>query len=227
VRKFHSGEAKEHKRPRALILLDGHSSRFVPDLWEECDDVDIDAFCPTSHSTHLVQALDKYVNSEFKRVLKQNLKAFKMDISEIPLPCLLAAIDDALYCAQRPKIIRESFRNVGLVPFSPAKVLASLLEQCPEPLRNNGFTSTTAFPLANKLLTDRGIREQMAAHLSKRRESGKENEDSDGEDEELKMIREELDWARKTEATIITKNIDALKEETTSGSTEGVLEYEE
>jgi hypothetical protein len=51
---------------RALLIVDGHCSRDIPDVWKEFNDNGVDVFMILPHTSHLVQPLDRNVNREIK-----------------------------------------------------------------------------------------------------------------------------------------------------------------
>jgi hypothetical protein len=53
--------------PHARLFLDGHSTRRLIELWEKAHDLKIDVHIFPSHSSHLIQPLDRAVFGNLKR----------------------------------------------------------------------------------------------------------------------------------------------------------------
>jgi len=51
----------------ALLILDGHSSRHNPDLWEECSRRNVHVLSLPSHTSHVLQPLDRTVLASLKQ----------------------------------------------------------------------------------------------------------------------------------------------------------------
>lgn len=57
----------EGKVPRACLLLDGHSSRRTIEVWKMACELGIDVHIIPSHTSHLIQPLDRCVFASLKR----------------------------------------------------------------------------------------------------------------------------------------------------------------
>jgi hypothetical protein len=53
--------------PRALLFLDGHTTRRIPEIWRKAYECKIDAMIFPSHTSHLLQPLDRNPFSILKR----------------------------------------------------------------------------------------------------------------------------------------------------------------
>jgi hypothetical protein len=51
--------SKSGEIPKAILFLDGHQTRRIPSLWKEAGKLGIDVFVFPSHTTHLIQPLDR------------------------------------------------------------------------------------------------------------------------------------------------------------------------
>jgi hypothetical protein len=116
--------------PRALLLLDGRSTRLAPDVWKAFAAAGIDVVCLPAHTSHLVQPLDRYVNAEFKRQLRRLKRAPGKRQQAVGLPAMLARIALALRRATDSELAAMSFAASGIVPLDPAQVLADLPLDC-------------------------------------------------------------------------------------------------
>jgi hypothetical protein len=150
-----------------LLVVDGHCSRNAPGLWRKFGEAGVDVLCFPAHVTHLIQPLDLYVNSEFKRILQENIKEFTSANTELNIFSLLSAVDDAIYCGERPKLIRKSFSASGVIPFRPSYILEKLPEHCPESFRRRS-KSSSRFSLGNKVLTDSSVVHELYQRAFKR-----------------------------------------------------------
>ncbi|KAK2963615.1 hypothetical protein BLNAU_1180 [Blattamonas nauphoetae] len=54
----------------ALLIFDGHSSRFQPDLWKTLSEQNCDSICLPSNTSSITQPCDRGVNAVFKHHLK-------------------------------------------------------------------------------------------------------------------------------------------------------------
>jgi hypothetical protein len=52
---------------RALLLLDGHSTRLQKGIWEQMKENNVDVLCIPAHTSNFTQPLDQTVNAQFKR----------------------------------------------------------------------------------------------------------------------------------------------------------------
>jgi hypothetical protein len=160
---------------RAIIFLDGHSSRMNPRLWNKCRQAGIDVFCVPSHATHLIQPLDKYPNAQFKRILGSHKlqKQSSQDISSFAT--YIHSVKDSICQALNPRLIQGSFRDTGLCPFNPSCVLAGLPLHCPEQFQPR--RKSTRYTINDKELTDESVLTEMKKHSREDEWSELERED--------------------------------------------------
>ncbi|KAA6393646.1 MAG: hypothetical protein EZS28_010832 [Streblomastix strix] len=57
---------------RSLVMLDGHGSRLCIDVWKKCQENNIDVIGFLSHTTHMIQALDRGINVVYKQELQKH-----------------------------------------------------------------------------------------------------------------------------------------------------------
>lgn len=94
---------------RALLLLDGHSTRLQREIWVELNKKNIDVLCIPAHTSNFTQSLDLCVNGQFKRLLG-NVRGFpKKNEMEKKLKIFVGQVCDSIYDALKPKIVRKGF----------------------------------------------------------------------------------------------------------------------
>ena len=108
---------------RALLLVDGHSSRANPDLLKICRDADIDVMTLVAHASHMMQPLDRGVFLSFKTHLtgKSSYKAQK-NLKKWRKELLLHAIV-AMRTATTPFTVRRAFELSVIFPIDSSKCL--------------------------------------------------------------------------------------------------------
>lgn len=104
------------KNQRALIILDGHSSRKNKTLLSKLYENEIDVLCLPSHSSHFLQPLDVTVNSVF-----QTQRA-KLTNSSDWLE-IMKSTKKSLYFATYEETIKSGFSRTGIYPFDDKKIL--------------------------------------------------------------------------------------------------------
>jgi hypothetical protein len=55
------------KEKRALLIIDGHSTRLQKELWDAAKESSVDVLCIPAHTSNSTQPLDQTVNAQFKR----------------------------------------------------------------------------------------------------------------------------------------------------------------
>jgi hypothetical protein len=106
----------KNENQRALLILDGHSTRQQVEIWEEMKKQNIDAVIIPSHSSNLTQPLDQTVNGNFKRLLEKipSLPKKKKEIEE-NLPQFIANVNDCAQACLSPRCVREGFEKALVV----------------------------------------------------------------------------------------------------------------
>jgi hypothetical protein len=106
---------KNNTSQRVLILLDGHSTRFQVDIWEEMKKENIDALIIPSHSSNHTQPLDQTVNGKFKRLLEEipSLPKKKKEIEQ-NLLTFISNVNDCVQNSLSPKCIRAGFQKAHI-----------------------------------------------------------------------------------------------------------------
>ena len=124
---------------RALLFVDGHSSRANPELLKEFQKEDVDVICIPAHTSHILQPLDCGTNRAFKEMLNKTRQFHGKRLSTIGVKErrkeLLKATRVACVFAFDDDLIRDSFAAAGLWPFDPDRVLhsESILKDPPKP----------------------------------------------------------------------------------------------
>ncbi|KAA6367129.1 MAG: hypothetical protein EZS28_037344, partial [Streblomastix strix] len=117
---------------RCLILIDGLSSRLCVDVQQECSEKQIDVLVPPSHTTHLIQALDRGVNAVFKMEIKKHsvMPKAKRDMQDMILPFVYSVIQ----CIQRTltiTTIQHGFLEAGVVPYDRNRIFSNIPQEPP------------------------------------------------------------------------------------------------
>jgi hypothetical protein len=60
-------KSEDGQIPRARLIMDGHSTRRLKLLWKQAHGLGIDVHILPSHSSHLIQPLDRSVFGNMKR----------------------------------------------------------------------------------------------------------------------------------------------------------------
>jgi hypothetical protein len=92
---------------RALLLLDGHSTRLQQDIWEKLSEDEVDILCIQAHTSNITQSLDLCVNAQFKRLLSDTGPFPKKTEMEKKLKIFVSSVCDKIYLSLQPKFIRK------------------------------------------------------------------------------------------------------------------------
>ena len=108
-----------------LLLLDGHSSHYMPSLIQKAAKEEIIIFCLPPHTTHLLQPLDQTCFSPLKRYWNKECQKYmssnpgrvinRFSFSEI--------FSKSWKKAMIPSTISSGFRATGVYPFNRAAVM--------------------------------------------------------------------------------------------------------
>jgi hypothetical protein len=121
---------RDGSQERALLFMDGHSSRLQRTVWEKAASMGIDVCILPSHTSHVLQPLDNGVNAKFKSLLASVVSLpKKRRIGEDLLPWL-ESVEDAIEGSLTRKLIRHSFAVTGLFPLLPEVVLSKVPTMC-------------------------------------------------------------------------------------------------
>jgi hypothetical protein len=101
----------------ALLLLDNHSSRIDLPIEDLLYQHNIHIIFIPAHSSHLLQPMDKSVNSVFKSTLAKKYTVDPNDNVPDRREKLLLAVTEALPWAMNKDNIKIGWRKAGLVPF--------------------------------------------------------------------------------------------------------------
>lgn len=112
---------------RALLFIDGHSSRDNDETTALCAQNLIDVVCFLSHSSATCQPLDLGVNGAFKAILSTHYKIREGEDAEERRARLLSVSTMCLASAMTPLYILEGFSKTGIFPFSVEAPLSSEL----------------------------------------------------------------------------------------------------
>lgn len=113
---FLSQRQKTGASHRGLLLIDGHSSRINPKLWETFKNNDIDVMTFVSHSSHILQPLDLCVFGAFKSYLRGGMSALKQLTLGRKRAAVMERAFDSLYHALSPRNVQVGFEKAGVYP---------------------------------------------------------------------------------------------------------------
>jgi hypothetical protein len=136
---------------KALLILDGHSSRNNRQLWELFAANGIDVVVLPAHTSHILQPLDLGPNAAFKRTLEKSPPFLKKRELQTKIGDFIRSLCDAFYSAMTPSIIRHSFNQAGIFSASIEHVLGRCLETLPSSIPPP--KATNRFTLGGKLIT--------------------------------------------------------------------------
>ena len=107
------------KRRPLLLLLDGHSSHFNPDMIKIAAKESIDIFC-LPHSTHVSQPQDKICFSPLKQYWRQQCTQYllKNPHRRLTKYCFSELFCKAWFQAMTPSNAAAGFRATGIFPFN-------------------------------------------------------------------------------------------------------------
>ncbi|KAH7826926.1 uncharacterized protein MONOS_2616 [Monocercomonoides exilis] len=107
-----------------LLFMDSLAAHLSRNIIQCAKDNSIDLCFPPSHTSHLVQPLDLYVNANFKNSLRiTDYETHEPNASSARRNFVLK-LRTALHAAFSPSTITASFRDAGIWPFNPDIVLS-------------------------------------------------------------------------------------------------------
>ncbi|KAK2954762.1 hypothetical protein BLNAU_10247 [Blattamonas nauphoetae] len=131
-REDESTDATQAQPERALLIIDGHSSRHNLDLMDWLAERGVDVIILPSHSSEFLQPLDQLPNKKWKEGLcGVTFPSRRKDERgrDHFLDRVFAAIDSAM----NSECIRNGFKMAGLILASPSKMLAKLMHEHSNP----------------------------------------------------------------------------------------------
>jgi hypothetical protein len=93
---------------KALLILDGHSTRMQIDLWKSLKELNVDVLCLPSHTSNVTQPLDASPNGRFKYLL-EDISFPKKSELENKLTQFVVDVSDAIQLALTHSCIRSGF----------------------------------------------------------------------------------------------------------------------
>jgi hypothetical protein len=202
---------------KALLLLDGHRSRYKRTLWEEVAEMEIDVICIPAHTSNVTQPLDLSVNASFKQALEK-IKGFpKKSVMEQELPNFVQRVHDCMHKALWPPTIRKGFFEAFLLQDKSSSksmkersevFLDTLPEVCPPSLVKS--KKSTYFNISGNVLTEKEFLSTWSAHeCSKKKAPEKKKE----EKEEEKVVKKRRGRKKKIISAIAVESKEEGKEE--------------
>ena len=130
IKHFEVHSAKSQTGAHRLLLLDGYGSHCTYELLDHCEKNNIVPFCLPPHMTHLLQPLDIVVFQPYKHWHAEAVDAAArtgcVDFNKLEF---LEALGSVCQKALKPSTILSSFRETGLIPYRPKKVVDTLREK--------------------------------------------------------------------------------------------------
>lgn len=142
------------KSERALLILDGHSSRASAETMSLMNEAHIDVLTIPAHTSHLTQPLDCGVFRAFKtRMKRASLIDAAMSLSD-RRKLLLEQASDALDHALCRKTVVDSFAHSGVWPLKEEEVLSKTPAHSPEALEKKKKKTRKALNISGRVMTD-------------------------------------------------------------------------
>ncbi|KAH7815373.1 uncharacterized protein MONOS_13467 [Monocercomonoides exilis] len=116
----------EEKYANALIHMDSLHSHVTSSIISLASKHRIDLALPPSHSSHLIQPLDKYVNANLKSKLGESDTDVFIDSAEGRRTHFIRRLQIALHHALSPATVIASWRDSGMWPLNKKLVCDSL-----------------------------------------------------------------------------------------------------
>lgn len=107
----------------ALLFLDGHSSRSSPQALEWLSLNNVVTVTIPGHTSHILQPMDTGINGAFKNALRKYKRFDKGATASDKRRAILSAALHALHDAFYPEIVKRSWKQSGLWPWSPGTIL--------------------------------------------------------------------------------------------------------
>jgi hypothetical protein len=110
---------------RGLLILDSHTSRSNSSLLEEFQKNNIDVLTLPSHTSHILQPLDRGIFKIFKATLSRKRINLVIEDADTQRFELLRLAKHALYNAFYPENIKKAFAEAGIFPINRQHILDS------------------------------------------------------------------------------------------------------
>jgi hypothetical protein len=174
---------------RALIILDGHSSRLNRRLWELFREEQIDVLILPAHTSEYLQPLDMGVNGVFKGEIKH----LRFPRAKAPLQTFkefVQDIEDAIDKACTFQSVRHSWENANVCAGDSASLLKELLKDKDE---KSEVKKGNRFSISGELVTDETFLLSWKEHEDKMREPKQcqQRKRKSGEGESVERVEEE------------------------------------
>lgn len=138
---------------KALLWLDGHTSRASPEALKLMVDNNITCVTIPSHSSHVTQPLDNGIFNVFKRQMR---KCFVMpDTTETPVvrSALVKSAIQAIYHAVEPFNVIAAFKRTGICPFDPNVILKNPEKVTTSPAKPENTKKKRGFSISGQVIT--------------------------------------------------------------------------
>jgi hypothetical protein len=112
---------------RALVVLDGHSTRLQYKIWKSLSEQNVDAIVLPAHTSNLLQPLDLCVNANFKHLLKDIDKFPSKTEMTSKLVKFVQQICDKIQISLNQEAVRKGFYRAKLL--NPENNLENLKDE--------------------------------------------------------------------------------------------------
>ena len=162
-----------------LLWLDGHSSRESVKVIDLLLSNNIAAQVIPSHTSHIMQPLDRGVNRKFKSSLRRQFELILGKLEDVSTSsrreAIMKSTEWALHEALFKGVITDAFRTSGIVPWNPSLILndpALVSLPHPDQLTPDGRlpvkSSRSSASMSSKLLTSESVRNEILAKIKRK-----------------------------------------------------------
>ena len=144
VKHFETYSRRFMRGSHRILICDGYDSHLTAEFIEFCEEKSIHLFVLPPHTSHCLQPLDVVLFQPFKHYHGKAVNdATRTGCTNFNKVEFLAAITEIRTATFKRNSIKSAFRETGLVPFNPQKVIAKLVENRSSP---SSSPSTTPPP---------------------------------------------------------------------------------
>lgn len=142
---------------QALLILDSHASRGSVDALHTLRSYDIDVATIPSHTSALLQPLDRGINRQFKRSLESRPYITVADTLPEKRKYMFERMLEGHYNVMNPALIRKSFKVTGIHPFNCSAVgaLPLMSQMTPSPPKTK--RTRTAVKIDGRVITSEEV----------------------------------------------------------------------
>ncbi|KAH7831232.1 putative DDE superfamily endonuclease [Monocercomonoides exilis] len=204
---------------RCLLLLDSHSSRAQPDIWQKFADNNIDVVTFIPHSSHITQPLDRGVFAVLKKCINSLYSVPPDSTISLRREAISNVLPQALQTALLPATVVSSFKKSGVLSNEWHSVLSTLPKEPSVTLKKR----THRFDFYGKIITEQKFLEEWKKE-KKMKEDKKRKENSDEKEEKILFAAEKPQKRRFNKSHIL--NDDILDDESKQKNSRKIVKRE-